>query len=160
MFNARKKSKSFTLVEILTVVFLGTIIILAAYSVYAASYGSYKRNSASSELTQNARIALELLSHSPGLNIATQTGTQILANDLDRFEIGQGDDWSFTPVFWVDNSAAPGTYSAQLRLVDESGAYLPSGSFNLDFAVVPEPTSLALAGAGLAAIAVGRRRGS
>lgn len=111
-------------------------------------------------LGANARIALELLSHSPGLNVATQTGTQILANDLDRFEIGQGDDWSFTPVFWVDSSAAPGTYSAQLRLVDESGTYLPSGSFNFDFAVVPEPTSLALAGAALAAIAVGRRRGS
>lgn len=57
-----KKSKSFTLLEILTVVFLGAIIIMAAYSVYLASYKSYKKNIASSELTQNARIALERMS--------------------------------------------------------------------------------------------------
>ena len=107
-----------------------------------------------------AKISLELLSHSPGLKIATQTGTQILINDLDLFEIGQGDDWSFTPVFWTDGSAAPGTYSAQFRLVDGSGTYLPSGSFNLDFAVVPEPGPLTLIAVALTAAAIGRRRSS
>lgn len=54
-----KYKKSFTLVEILTVVFLGSVIIIAAYSIYLISYKSFKKNSASSELTQNARIALE-----------------------------------------------------------------------------------------------------
>jgi len=54
--------KGFTLVEILTVVFLGSIIIMTAYSVYLMSYKSYKKQSASAELTQNARIALERIS--------------------------------------------------------------------------------------------------
>lgn len=54
-----QKSKAFTLVEILTVVFLGALIILAAYTAYLISYKSYQRNSQSAELTQNGRIALE-----------------------------------------------------------------------------------------------------
>ena len=57
-----KNRKAFTLVEILTVVFLGSIIIMAAYTVYLASYKSYKKNTESAELTQNARIALERMS--------------------------------------------------------------------------------------------------
>ncbi len=57
-----KIKKAFTLIEILIVVFLGTIIITAAYSVYLISYKSYKKNSANAELTQNARIALERVS--------------------------------------------------------------------------------------------------
>src|SRR3989304_6475200 len=55
----RKFKRAFTLVEILTAVFLGSIIIIAAYSVYLMSYKSYQRHAASAELTQNARIALE-----------------------------------------------------------------------------------------------------
>lgn len=51
--------KGFTLVEMLTVIFLATLIIIGAYSVYLISYKAYQRNSASSGLTQNARIALE-----------------------------------------------------------------------------------------------------
>ena len=57
-----KKSKSFTLIEVITAVFLGAIIIMAAYSVYQISYKSYKKSSANAELTQNARIALERMS--------------------------------------------------------------------------------------------------
>lgn len=108
-------------------------------------------------LGAGAQINLELLSHTPGLNVATQSGMQILANDLDRIEIGQGDDWSFTPVFWVDGNSALGTYSAQLRLLNASGGYLPSGSFNLDFAVVPEPGTLGLAAVGMMAVFALRR---
>lgn len=54
--------KGFTLVEILTVVFLATLIIVASYTLYLISYQSYQRNSANAELTQNARIALERIS--------------------------------------------------------------------------------------------------
>lgn len=61
-FKNMKNRKAFTLVEILTVVVLGAIIISAAYGVYLASYKSYKYNSESAELTQNARIALERMS--------------------------------------------------------------------------------------------------
>ncbi len=57
-----KRKKAFTLIEILMAVFLGSIIITAAYSVYLISYKSYKKNSANAELTQNARIALERIS--------------------------------------------------------------------------------------------------
>lgn len=56
------KSRAFTLVEILTVVFLGTVLIMVGYTVYEMSYKSYTKNSNSSELTQNARIALERMS--------------------------------------------------------------------------------------------------
>ena len=59
MRNIKEKSNAFTLVEILTVVFLGALIILAAYTAYLISYKSYHRNSQSAELTQNGRIALE-----------------------------------------------------------------------------------------------------
>lgn len=57
-----RKNKAFTLVEVLTVVFLGALIIIAAYGVFLASYQSYKKNTESAELTQNARIALERMS--------------------------------------------------------------------------------------------------
>lgn len=60
--KSSKQKKGFTLVEILTVVVLATVIIMAAYSVYLMSYESYKKQSASAELTQNARIALERMS--------------------------------------------------------------------------------------------------
>lgn len=54
--------RGFTLVEILTAVFFGAVIILAAYAVFLISYKSYQRNFTSGELTQNGRIALERLS--------------------------------------------------------------------------------------------------
>jgi len=56
------KSKSFTLIEVLTAMTIGVLIIMAAYGVYNISYKSYKKNFASAELTQNARIALERMS--------------------------------------------------------------------------------------------------
>ena len=62
MKKFQNSKRSFTLVEMLTVVFLASLIIIAAYSVYLISYKAYQRNSASSELTQNARIALERMS--------------------------------------------------------------------------------------------------
>lgn len=53
------KRKGLILVEILTVVFFATLIIMAAYSIYLISYKAFKANSQKAELTQNARIALE-----------------------------------------------------------------------------------------------------
>jgi len=54
-----QSQKSFTLIEILTVVFLSVIIVAAGYYLYSMSYQSFKKSSASAEVTQNARIALE-----------------------------------------------------------------------------------------------------
>lgn len=62
MKNIRQTQSGFTLLEILMAVFLGMILIIAGYSVYLASYKSYKYNSESAELTQNARVALERMS--------------------------------------------------------------------------------------------------
>ena len=97
-----------------------------------------------------AVVAIELLDMTPGLNIGSLTQTNILANPGDVAPIGAGDSFSFTPVFWTESDAAPGTYSATMRLVDlrPSGeAALPSGQYIFSFSVVPEPSSLVLAGA-------------
>jgi len=60
--NKMNKSKAFTLIEVLTAMTIGILIIMAVYEVYNISYKSYKKNFASAELTQNARVALERMS--------------------------------------------------------------------------------------------------
>jgi hypothetical protein len=78
----------------------------------------------------------------------------------------QSSTFSFTPLFSVDNTAAPGVYSAQFRLLDlrtNGTPYGASGTFHFDFAVgeeIPEPASLALfgGGAGMIALLGWRRR--
>lgn len=81
-----KQKKGFTLVEILTVVVLATVIIMAAYSVYLMSYESYKKQSASAELTQNARIALERISRelrqSPDIITPLSTDPQTSTSEI------------------------------------------------------------------------------
>ncbi len=101
-------------------------------------------------------VALQLVSKTAGLHISTSNGTEILASPGDVFPLGAGDAIDFTPVFWTDGSAALGTYSAELRLLETSSAVLDGGRFFIDFAVVPEPASLGLIG--LAACVLLRRR--
>ncbi len=122
------------------------------FYLYNSSSGGWK-----TPLGTDTRVALELLGHSPGLAVAGLDGTVLLENDGDIHEIGVGDDWSFTPVFWVDDDAALGTYSASFKLVDLNGSIAESGVFTLNFAVVPEPTTLGLA-LGLGGLCCGRRR--
>ena len=57
-----RNRKAFTLVEILAVLFLSSLIVLSAYSIFLMSNKVYKRTYTSAELTQNARIALERMS--------------------------------------------------------------------------------------------------
>ncbi len=97
-------------------------------------------------LMPGAVIALELVSKSAGLGIASAQGAAILANPGDRQVIGEGDDFNFEflPVFWVEAAAAPGTYSAEFRLVDVNteGGRTPmpaSGRFSFDFRVPGTP---------------------
>lgn len=106
-----------------------------------------------SSSVSGAVIALELLSITPGLNVGTATNMNIFSNG-GSYPIGSGNDIDFTPVFWTDATAPLGPYSATMRLVDmrTSGALLPSGEFTFDFAAVPEPTTVALMGAGLIVI--------
>lgn len=97
-------------------------------------------------LMTGAILALELVSKSAGLGIANAQGTAILAHPGDRQVLGNGDDVNleFLPVFWVEASAAPGTYSAEFRLVDVNteGGRTPipaSGRFSFDFRVQGTP---------------------
>ncbi len=102
-------------------------------------------------------IHLVLVSISDGLNIgnATSLSVGLLAPD-DELHLGEAPD--FSPVFWTDAGAAPGIYTAQFRLADEEGLYGDSGTFELRFQVVPEPSSALLAGAALAIGLIRRRR--
>ncbi|WP_414575129.1 all3515 family Zur-repressed PEP-CTERM protein [Anabaena sp. CCY 9402-a] len=104
-----------------------------------------------------ATIGLQLLEISSGLNIANEAGENILNSLGDIYTLGGGDDFSFTPTFWTQKTATPGTYSATFKLVDLSDNYLESGTFSLDFRVekVPEPsTTIALGFAGLLALSI------
>jgi hypothetical protein len=104
-----------------------------------------------------ATIGLQLLEISSGLNIANEAGDNILSSIGDIYTLGGGDDFSFTPTFWTQKTATPGTYSATFKLVDLSDNYLESGTFSFDFRVekVPEPsTTIALGFAGLLALSI------
>lgn len=96
-----------------------------------------------------AAIALELVSVTPGLKVADETGIDLLTEAGDTYLIGQGDDFSFTPIFYTDKSASIGQYSAEFRLLDVNNTnnrlpLPPSGTFIIDFQVqsVPEPSIL------------------
>ena len=109
-----------------------------------------------------ADVHLELVSLSAGLHVGDASNFDLVTGAGD--EIHLGDDFSFTPVFWTDSSAAFGTYVAQFKLTDESGAFGDSGVFEYRFQVdsasaIPEPSSAALlAGAAILGFVATRRR--
>ncbi|MFD0892278.1 PEP-CTERM sorting domain-containing protein [Luteolibacter ambystomatis] len=103
-----------------------------------------------------ADIHLTLVGLSEGLRIGDISALDIGLNAAgDEFHLG--DDIDFTPAFWVDASAAPGTYTATFKLTDESGLFQESGNFEFRFTVVPEPSGTLLI-AGAAALGIMRRR--
>ncbi|AFY47652.1 PEP-CTERM putative exosortase interaction domain-containing protein [Nostoc sp. PCC 7524] len=109
-----------------------------------------------------ATIGLQLMSITSGLNIANEAGENILTALGEIYTIGSGDDFSFTPTFWTNRTAAPGVYSATFKLVDlntdnNRTPFLESGTFSLDFQVekVPEPsTTISLGVVGLLALSI------
>jgi hypothetical protein len=102
-----------------------------------------------------ADVHLELVSLSAGLNVGSSTVLNLFANPGDNRHLA--DSFSFTPVFWTDANAAPGTYTAQFKLTDESGLFGDSGTFEYRFDVVPEPSSALLGALGVLALLRRRR---
>lgn len=104
-----------------------------------------------------ADVHLVLVSLSSGLHIGSGSSFDIgLVNPGDEFHLGE--DIEFSPVFWMEEDAAPGTYTASFRLVDESGTFADSGTFEFRFNAVPEPSAAVLSLGALALGAMRRRR--
>ena len=108
-------------------------------------------------------IGLKLLSSSPGLTIGTESLTNLFSVS-DTILLGAGNAWTFNPVYSVTDGAAPGTYSAELQLVNLNplSDIGDSGRFYLDFAVaaapVPEPEAYAMMLCGLGLVGFGLHR--
>ena len=118
--------------------------------MYNSSGGGYAAGS-----LDGMNVAIELISMTPGLYL----GLEQLSEAGDQLVIGSESDLPFEPVFWTDDDAAPGSYTAEFKLVDLSGTFPSSGAINFDFAVVPEPAGLGLAlFAGCLGPALRRRR--
>lgn len=110
----------------------------------------------------SAIVGLQLLDITPGLNVATESGANILTSVGTVVPISGAGDWSFMPVFWVGANASHGVYSATFRFIDinNTAGYTPlrdSGTFSIDF-FVPEPGSLLILGSGIAGLLSRRRR--
>ena len=120
--------------------------------MYSSSGGGYAAGS-----LDGMNVAIELISMTPGLYL----GLEQLSEAGEQLLIGSESDLPFEPIFWTDEDAAPGSYTAEFRLVDLSGTFPSSGSINFDFAVVPEPAGSGMAWfAGLSVIALCRYRRS
>ncbi len=105
-----------------------------------------------------ADVHLELVNLSAGLNIGGfyEGGEFLNLFAAPGDDLHLEDSFSFTPTFWTDADAAPGDYTAQFKLTDESDTFGESGTFEFRFTVVPEPSSALLGAVG--ALALLRRR--
>lgn len=119
------------------------------------------------DLLTDAEIALELVSISPGLQVADVTGAVLLSRPGDTYVLGDGNSLSFTPVFFVEAATAGvgSTYAAEFRLRDVSTVaghtpFLESGTFSIDLVATPEPSTLTLCllGCGTLGLLARRRR--
>jgi hypothetical protein len=104
-------------------------------------------------------VHFNLVSITPGLNVANSAGVSLYDAPGDEFHLGDGDSFTlFEPHFWTDATAAPGTYSATFKMTDANGLFGDSGEFRWEFTVVPEPGSAVTATlAGLVLMARRRR---
>jgi MYXO-CTERM domain-containing protein len=106
-----------------------------------------------------ADVHMKLISATAGLffgSASDPTANPFASPDGVHLE----DEFSFSLHPWLNAGAAPGVYTAQFQLEDESGMLGESGTFEFRFAVIPEPSSAALATLAAAAITLRRRRNS
>ena len=94
----------------------------AVNAIYNSSDGAWTSS------LGDAEIALELISITNGLNVANQDGTDLFEEIGDTYFIGQGNDFSLTPVFHTDTDANSGNYSAEFRLVDLRNDAIPESN--------------------------------
>ncbi|WP_013324486.1 all3515 family Zur-repressed PEP-CTERM protein [Gloeothece verrucosa] len=115
-------------------------------SIYHSPRGENRWNQ---ELGAQTKIALKLISLTPGLGVADSQGNQLFTSS-DTEVLGTGDNWGFTPRFFVQESAPKKTYSATLQLLDVTDlsqypTHIPwgeSGRFTFNFQPVPEPMTI------------------
>ena len=103
-------------------------------------------------------LALELVSLTPGLQVADQTGAPIFSAIGQTYKLGEGNPFSFTPSFYTNDNTRS-RYSAAFRVVDLNGTLRDSGTFHMDFAPVPLPAAAWLMASALTGLAVLKRRG-
>ena len=103
-------------------------------------------------------LALELVSLTPGLQVADQTGAPIFSAIGQTYKLGEGNPFSFTPSFYTNDNTRS-RYSAAFRFVDLNGTLRDSGTFHMDFAPVPLPAAAWLMASALTGLAVLKRRG-
>jgi MYXO-CTERM domain-containing protein len=117
--------------------------------MYHSSGGRYKANA-----LDGLDLAVEIVSMTPGLKL----GLDGLSDAGQQLAVGGESNLPAELLFWTEGDAALGTYVAQLQLVDRSGTFASSGTFNIDFAVIPEPTTAALGALTLVGAGLRRRR--
>lgn len=119
--------------------------------MYHSSGGRYKATA-----LDGLDLAVEIVSMTPGLKL----GLDGLSEAGQQLAVGGESALPAELLFWTEGDAALGTYAAALRLVDRSGTFASSGTFNIDFAVIPEPSAAALGALALVSAGLYRRRQS